>query len=543
MTRAGAIRGESGSGTQRAAWIVITLAAVFATLPVFFATRDGIGVSADSTQYLFVARSLLRGDGLMTLWWAGHPVPLTHFPPAYPATLALLGRWSADPAAGARVLGLALVATNVVLVAALARQAAPDVSRIRAWVAAGAAALCAVATDLAIAGSMAWSETPFITLLLLTLLNLDSSLRPGAPTVPPGLIAAAVTAGVATLFRYTGIALIGAGALALFSLSPASWRVRSVRAFVFGTIAVVPFVLWSLYNIGRSGNASNREVTLHLISASELRLGAETLTDWFAPAYAANALRIAALLVIAIVGAWSLAILIPVIRAAWHDGDRASPPSGTTRSLAKLLVFVATYGLFLVLSISLADKSTGLDPRILAPALPVVLAALTAGTGVLFASSRAPLALRRAIMAAGAIYLAAHVAGLSTWIGVARRDGLGLARIQRASPEFMASVAAVPATARVYSNMPYLLHYLTGRASTGFPWRHSPTSLRSNPAFREQLRAMGASAEGEPVYLVQFEAGLEVNYVATLADAAETLRLTTLQSHDGGTIAQVTGRK
>ena len=82
---------------------------------MMYATNWTIGVSPDTIIYIKVARNIISGQGLNIA--AGEP--LTHYPPLYPAFLALSGLMGFDPLDGARWLHAFLAAANVLLIATI----------------------------------------------------------------------------------------------------------------------------------------------------------------------------------------------------------------------------------------------------------------------------------------------------------------------------------------------------------------------------------------------------------------------------------------
>ena len=74
------------------AWWPVALACVGAlALATGIAIVDAlpVGVVADDSFYVILARAIASGEGYRYLNVPGHP-PATHFPPGYPALLALL---------------------------------------------------------------------------------------------------------------------------------------------------------------------------------------------------------------------------------------------------------------------------------------------------------------------------------------------------------------------------------------------------------------------------------------------------------------------
>ena len=85
---------------------------------LFQATPEGLGLSDDSIAYIAGARSLLAGDGYRAAWLESNR-PVTHFPPAFSGTLALLGSMGLDPINGARLVNTLLFGVNAALMGLL----------------------------------------------------------------------------------------------------------------------------------------------------------------------------------------------------------------------------------------------------------------------------------------------------------------------------------------------------------------------------------------------------------------------------------------
>ena len=83
-----------------------------------FATRLGAGISPDSTVYVDAANNLKMGRGLSVQSGPDEFTPLTHFPPLFPALLALLGSLGFDASSGARWLNVLLFGGNIFLLVA-----------------------------------------------------------------------------------------------------------------------------------------------------------------------------------------------------------------------------------------------------------------------------------------------------------------------------------------------------------------------------------------------------------------------------------------
>lgn len=202
-----------------------------------------VGVVHDDAMYVILARSLASGQGYRFLNLPGAPAA-THFPPGYPALLALVS-WLA-PAFPASVV--AFKALNALFLAAAAVLAS-RFARRRAvgdgW-ALALGAVTAVSIPLLVLGSMVLSEPLFLALLLALLPSLESVVDSHVSLKRLALSGAAIAA--CTLVRSHGIALVLAMMIAL-GLSR-RWR----DAAVVGGAAVaslLPWQVWSAMHAGR----------------------------------------------------------------------------------------------------------------------------------------------------------------------------------------------------------------------------------------------------------------------------------------------------
>ena len=213
---------------------LVLLAAIHAIEPL------PIGVFYDDAQYLVLAKALATGQGYRFINLPGAPLA-THFPPGYPAFLALL--WRIAPAFPENV-ALFKFANAVLLAAAgaftgeLARRA---LGLPRALAAAAALAGTVTIPSLVLSSAV-MSESLFLALLIPLLawaerLTVDDeapvSLRRAA------LLGAAIA--VIALVRSHGIALAGA----VLVTYVARRRYREATACAAATlIGIVPWMLW-----------------------------------------------------------------------------------------------------------------------------------------------------------------------------------------------------------------------------------------------------------------------------------------------------------
>jgi hypothetical protein len=201
-----------------------------------------VGVVHDDAMYVILARSLASGEGYRFLNLPGAPAA-THFPPGYPALLALVSVIAPQFPASVivfKALNALFLAGAAVLIARFARERAVS----EGWSLA-LGGVTAVSIPLLVLGSMVLSEPFFLALLLLLLPALESLVESRASIVRLARLGAAV--GVCTLVRSHGIALVPAVAIVL--LLRRRWR----DAAVFSAAAAMSLLPWQLWSAAHSG--------------------------------------------------------------------------------------------------------------------------------------------------------------------------------------------------------------------------------------------------------------------------------------------------
>lgn len=203
--------------------------------------RSPIGAAVDDAMYLILAKSLATGQGYRSLNLPGQPLN-THFPPGYPAALAVL--WRLAPAFPGNLTLFRLF--NVACLAAAALGTARFVASRgvgRGW-ALGVGFLSAISVPLLVLGNLLLSEPFFLALLLLLLAALERFVapqgHPGSSSVArPALLGIAI--GLCILVRTHGIVLVPAMVIALGAQR--RWR----DAVVVSTCAILCVLPWQLF--------------------------------------------------------------------------------------------------------------------------------------------------------------------------------------------------------------------------------------------------------------------------------------------------------
>jgi hypothetical protein len=195
-----------------------------------------VGVFYDDAHYVILGRALALGDGYRYINVPGSPAA-THFPPGYPALLALL--WKISPVFPENIALFKM--TNVVLlgvVAFVVFRAAQVLGGLRVPGATVVALASTITIPSLVLGSSVMSEMLFLALLIPFLLKAEDAMG------HDGLARAALlgsAAGVLCLVRSHGVALLPAVAIAY------SLQRRHREALVcagFAVLVLLPWFLW-----------------------------------------------------------------------------------------------------------------------------------------------------------------------------------------------------------------------------------------------------------------------------------------------------------
>jgi hypothetical protein len=195
-----------------------------------------VGVFQDDGLYVILAKSLATGEGYRFLNLPGAP-NATHYPPGYPAFLAVLWKLYPDfpgnvtlfKFANAALIGLA---TALVCRFAMTRMA------LGSGAALAAAILFTACTPVLLLSVMVMSEPLFLAVLLASLLLAERAAD--TPTVR-NVVVAAMAGALLAHVRTLGLLVIPA--LAIVLLMRRQWRAASV-AVATGAAAMGPWQLW-----------------------------------------------------------------------------------------------------------------------------------------------------------------------------------------------------------------------------------------------------------------------------------------------------------
>ena len=480
-------------------WGAVATLAVVSFVLTLVATRHGPGVSPDSVSYLSSARSLARQGTVLDFDGS----PLTYWPPGFPALLAAFEFIGVKGTDASRMLNSAMLAATVVLCYVLLRR------HVRSpWTTMFGVAAVAVSPALLRTSDMVWSEPTFTMLVVATVLLLENACRTrrALPIALAGLVVSC-----AVLVRYLGFALTAGGIVALFLASvdreEDRWQAARRGAAAAAWFTVCAFMgpmLWAARNLSQGEPAFGRRTGAAVGGATVVQGELATIGRLFVPEGVPDRLsELLGLAVLAVVG-------VGLVVAFRDRRERTMTP-----------LFAVLIGLFAAAFVSRVTAGSDINPRILAPAYPllVVLALWlfdylrTAMEGDVVARTVKVLSV---LGLAGLAAFGVWAIALSWSHG---RSGRGFAGPRSTQSELVAATRTLPARAALYTNNPLSISYVTERQPVHTFLDTTALIGRANASPGQLQRAACA----RPVYVAWFMSG---------GDPPVPLTLTT-RSRDG----------
>ena len=411
----------------------------------------GPGLDPDSMSYMQAANSLAHGGALRDVQrdWASvdSTMPLAHWPPGYSVAIAGVERLGLDALRGARLIdALAAFVTIAVITWLVA-----GVTDTAAGIVAGL--LVMVTPAVVQVHESILSEPLFIALLVLTLAAMAR--LPARPLV------SGTIAGLASVVRYAGLALVGG--VVLWQLARAgSRRERVVRAATAALPAIVLQGLWVLRTVHRAGPSAIRQISLYGEIASTLREGWRTTSAWLVPGMGeAWGIFVAA----------GVAVLIVVaIQESRPLRERQAP------AMAAVLLAACYLGLVLA-SRLIADPGIPLDDRLMAPLLVLLEVAMV--LVVAPAWQGWPRAARVLVAVLVTVWWGAALRVSITSARYATHTGNDFAEDCWRDSPLAAWVRANGEGHALYTNVPEALYFHAGRLSHELPDEHDPKTMAS----------------------------------------------------------------
>lgn len=496
------------------------------TLGLLFSAKWGVGIWIDSVIYIRAARNLLNGFGLSILSGSGELMPLVHFPPLFPALLALIGLFGIDPLNGAGWLNACLFGANILLVGFVINRYTRSIS-----VSIFGSVLMLASIDMLYIHSMAWTEPSFIFFALAGLCLLAAHIDNPKSSL---LILSSSAIALAFLTRYVGVTVVATGIAGILLWDRRAYSRRIVDSVIFAVISVLPIGLWMIRNLHLTGSITDREILFHPITLGHFAYAMKTMSKWFLPGTVPLLIRESCLMVAGI-GLLGLSILL---------FKRERVTSGSAKQYLEklphlLVAFIGIYWVFLSISISFFDAATPLDLRILSPIFVSGLVLILCLAHGLFVSVKdAPvvkvISAVLVILFAGCCLLRGASWGMNT-----RDRGLGYTAKNWKGSEVIQEVRNLASGSLIYSNGPHAVYILTGRNARRIPRKIYHVMCRPNDRYLAEMGEMEEELRNKGGVLVYFDRIGRKRFWPTRKELHELLPLYSLVTTSDGVIYKV----
>ena len=222
-------------------------------------------LGGDNAAYYLLGKALAGGDGFTSIWKATNP-PHSHFPPGYPAIIAVAMTLGLASTTAIKLVNGALLLGSVALLFPVVRRMTGS-----AAFAGVACAFVALNAHVLYYGTIMMSEVPF---LFLTTLALYGATRVDLERAPwrDGWFWATLAALVASVYvRSIGVAAVF-GLVAYFA-----WQRRWWHAALAGALSVAAVIPWQLRSAALGGGGHVKP--LLMVNPYQPDLGQATLAD------------------------------------------------------------------------------------------------------------------------------------------------------------------------------------------------------------------------------------------------------------------------
>jgi 4-amino-4-deoxy-L-arabinose transferase-like glycosyltransferase len=434
----------------------LTLLTIAGIWLLYFSTPIGLSLNDDSVAYIAGARSILEGNGYREAWLASNG-PVTHFPPGFPAVLAVIGYITGmDPVRGARALNGLLYGLNIGLTGWLAwRMTRSHVAGIVS------ATLVLLNSSLLYIHTRAMSEPLYIFLMLVSFMLLDLYFKQQKNHY---LVLLGIVLGWAYLARYAALSLL-ATMLALMLVLHGNWRKR-IGGFLIVAASSLPWVIaWSIRNQMVGGTATNRVLGWHPITSENWMLAMDTLSEFLVPisrwrrTVPDSAFIVVLLLIALVILLWTIYKGIPrLLKPSKVDMPNVLSLTNGLYTIAYLLALIVTMILF--------DPATKFQVRILSPIYISIIFLAVALAIYLWRNKH--FSWRPAIVLITVAFLGMFSYGQYTAVPKLQNDP-GFASIGWQHSKAIAALKEYPPDVLILTNEPGLVYFHTGRPTGVLP--------------------------------------------------------------------------
>lgn len=420
----------------------------------------GIGLSPDSSGYLFAARGIVDGRGLVEIAGWNKVIPLCNFAPMLSTVLGLLGRLGIEPQLGVQWLHRIVFGANIFLTCLMTFHFTGS-----RWISALSSFFVLTSLVTLEIHAMVWSEPLFIFfgfpgIFLLGLYFEDI-------TKKSMLILSGLFLGCSFLSKYSGSSFVMAGVLAILFYKKTTFPQKITDCLIIGGLGSLPMSLWCLRN--RLSDAWPTGLTFNFepYVLGHVRSLVAHISIWILPKSIFPIFRGAVLFVL-------VAFLIFAVYVNLRRMKHPAPSSGRSPMFYEshfpwiLLAVIASHlGVYFASTAFLGENP--FDNRALSPVfIASIIFILGTGHGLWRLSPRGGVC--RILLSAIVVFFALTY----LWRGVqwglaAKQEGLWYSGREWVTTDIIARVKKLPVNIPIYTNGPDVIYLLTGKAASAIP--------------------------------------------------------------------------
>ena len=491
--------------SQNRAALILAIFSIAGFAVIWINTPWGIGVGYDSIFYLSAADNVLSGLGLSRLDGYGNTIPLTHFPPFYSISLAGLSFITGiETDLAARIISAVLFGWLVGLTGWLVYR----YTRSLLGCILGAS-LILVSPVLLDVSFIAMSELLFLVILLLTVHFLNKFLMNGK------MIDLVISAGLTSfvyLTRYVGITAVALGGLSLLIFRSSSLGKKFRDVVIFGTISLLPMLVFYLRNWYLTGSMTNRIISFHPPTEAQIKQGISTLSNWLLPARINSSLQ----LIVLVLFLFAVAALIVIndLRSK-KESDSQSMLMGVNQFVILLIMYALIYLFMVFASLTFFDASTRLNDRILSPlyVIGIIAGLITVWNSALFEDH---VLIRSGIIALCLMFLGINLLRGFDVSNSMRKEGKGFSGRDWRSSETIAAISHLPPNTLMFSNEAFAIYYLTGNSANWIPENYDPVKGQAEVRYKQRIGEMRSEIVEKSGALVIFNSITKHNVYAPI---------------------------
>jgi 4-amino-4-deoxy-L-arabinose transferase-like glycosyltransferase len=474
-------------------FVALAIIAFFAIWLLLYSTPQGLSLSDDSIAYLAGAQSILSGQGYREAWLESNK-PVTHFPPGFPALLALLGLTGLEPLRAARLVNALAYGLNAALLGWLGWRMS------RSYLAGLVlAALFVINAQLLWTHVPAMSEPLYLALSLLAIACFDLYF---AYRQPGWLFLTGILTGWAWLVRYAGLALLATFLVAIVILDE-TWKKR-ISGVLLLLAGALPWLLaWMIRNTLIGGSATNRGLGWHPITAENLTIGLWTVSNFLMPvdgwqrALYKNTLWLSGILIVVLAAIFLWVVWVGLPRL-FRPGQNPMP------AVIPFVSGLYFWGYFasILTTMTFFDAATKFKLRILAPMYVSLLILLVAAGAWLW--QHRSLLWKSFVASFLVAWIALNLAGQINAVNTLRREPGGFASWRWYDSEILATLRQLPADVHIYTNEPGAVWLYSQRPTRPLPTAVDSVTNQIVPTYAAQVQALRADVLSGKAVLALF---------------------------------------